>query len=78
MVEGSLSLRVEAELKLRLARYQLAMAQEEMDWRKSGKPKHSAEYWEKYWNNETEEAAKACGVDLGYIAEISLRLSKET
>ena len=78
LVEGSLSLCVEAELKMRLARYQLAMAQEELDWRRLGKPKHSTEYWEKYWNNETEEAAKACGVDLGYVAEIALRLSKET
>jgi hypothetical protein len=77
LVEGSLSLRVEADLKMRLARYELGMAQEELGWRKSGKPRKSAEDWEKYWNNQVEEVAKACNVDLGYVAEIALRLSKE-
>jgi len=77
LVEGSLSLRVEADLKMRLARYELGMAQEELEWRKSGKPRKSAEDWEKYWNNQVEEVAKACNVDLGYVAEIALRLSKE-
>jgi len=78
VVEGSLSLRVEAELKMRLARFELGMAMEEKEWRKSGKLRRSADDWQKYWNNEVEEAAKVCNVDLGYVAEIALRLSKET
>jgi len=30
------------------------------------------------WNKETEDVAKSCGVDLDYVAEIALKLSKET
>jgi hypothetical protein len=78
MCECARELLVEAELKIRLSRYKIAVMQEELDFRKSGKPKQSAEYWEKYWNNQVEEAAKTCGVDIGYIAEIALRLAKES
>jgi hypothetical protein len=76
--EAARELLVEAELKIRLARYQIAMRQEELEFRKSGKPRRSAEEWERFWNNETEEVAKSCGVDLGYVAEIALRLAKES
>jgi sugar phosphate isomerase/epimerase len=77
IVEGARSLRVEAELKMRLVRYELGMVMEEKEWRKSGKPRKSAEDWEKYWNDEVEEAARICNVDLGYVAEIALKLSRE-
>lgn len=77
-VECARSLRVEADLKMRLARYKLGLAQEELECRRSGKPRRSAEDWEKYWNKEVEEVATACDVDLGYVADIALRLSKET
>lgn len=76
--EGARELLVEAELKIRLARHQIAMLQEELEFRRSGKPKRSAEDWEKLWNEETEDVAKTCGVDLGYVAEVALRLAKET
>lgn len=75
--ESARELLVEAELKARLAGYQIAMMQEELEFRKSGKPRQSAEYWEKYWNNQSEEVARVCGVDLGYVAEIALRLATE-
>jgi hypothetical protein len=75
--EAARSLLVEAELKRRLAQYQIAVMQEELECRKSGRPRRSAEDWEKHWNSQVEEVAKDCNVDLGYVAEIALKLSKE-
>ena len=76
--EAARSLLVEAELKIRLARYHIAMMQEELECRKSGNPRRPAEYWENFWNKETEDVAETCGVSLGYVAEIALKLAKET
>jgi hypothetical protein len=76
--EAARNLLVEAELKKRLAQYQIAMMQEELECRKCGRPRRSAEYWEKFWNKETEDVANTCGVCLGYVAEIALMLAKET
>jgi hypothetical protein len=76
--EGARELLVEAELKIRLARYQIARMEEELECRRSDKQRRSNEDWDKFWNSESEGVAEKCGVDLGYVAKIALRLAKET
>ena len=75
--EGAQGLLVEAELKIRLARDEMARIQEELDFRKAGTPRRPYQVLGG-WNKETEDVAKSCGVDLDYVAEIALKLSKET
>lgn len=75
--ECAQSLLVEAELKIRYARWNLARIEEELEFRKSGKSRRPEEEWVQLWRKETEDVATACGVSLGYVAEIALRLSKE-
>lgn len=51
---------------------------EELEYRKSGKPRRPAEYWENFWNKECEDVTKTCGVSVEYVAEIALKIDKET
>ena len=44
--EGARGLLVEAELKIRLARDEMARIQEELDFRKAGTPRRPIKYWE--------------------------------
>ncbi len=44
--EDARGLLVEAELKIRLARHEMARIQEELDFRKAGRPRRPIKYWE--------------------------------
>ena len=77
-LEAARSVLVEAELKVRYYRWQCFIAMEEVEYRRSGKPRRPAEYWENFWNKECEDVTKTCGVSLENVAEIALKIAKET
>lgn len=77
-VEAARSMLVEAELKVRYYRWQCFIAMEELEYRKSGKPRRPAEYWEDFWNKECEDVTETSGASPEYVGEIALKIAKET
>jgi hypothetical protein len=78
VAECERSLLVEAELKKRYCRWQIAVLEEEKEFRRSRKPRRPAKEWENLWHREVEDVAATCGVSLGYVAEIALKVARET
>ena len=77
-VEAARRVLADVELKVRYYRWKCFIALEELEYRKSGKPRRPAEYWENFWNKECEDVTKTCGVSVEYVAEIALKIEKET
>jgi hypothetical protein len=55
---------VEAEMAIRFCQLQIAMAEEELEFRKSGKTKRSPEEWKREWTHGVSHIAQEHGLDL--------------
>ncbi len=68
---------VESELVLCSHKLILAQAAEEMEFRKSGKPKRPREDWRRQWFEAVSEIAAAHGLDLTIVWEVAKKVEAE-
>lgn len=64
---------VESEIRLLRSKFNLAIAEDELQFRKSGKPKRPAADWHRQWFQDVTDIATARGLDLNVAWQIAKR-----
>jgi hypothetical protein len=62
---------VESEIRLRFSHHSLAIAEEELEYRKTAKPKRPPEQWEREWFESVRKIAEAHGLDINVAWQIA-------